>query len=89
MMGIGSIIAAFVKGLVEGLVEGLVGFWKEWRARRDLQLLERTRAALEGAKKAYRASEAARRVEQDGETLTNKIDPEKPESPFIKTKDQP
>jgi hypothetical protein len=85
MMGIGSIVAAVVKGLVEGLV----GFWKEWRARRDLQLLERTQAALEGAKKAYQASEAARRVERDGETLKDTIDPEKPESPFIKTKDQP
>ncbi len=84
-MGLGSVIAAVVKGLVEGLVT----FWKEWRARRDVQLLERTQAALEGAKKAYRASEAARQVERDGETLKDKIDPESPESPFIKTKDQP
>jgi hypothetical protein len=88
-MGIGSIIAAAAKGLVEGLIKGLVGFWKEWRARQDLKLLERTKMALEGAKKAYRASEAARQVEREGETLKDKIDPESPESPFIKTKDQP
>ncbi len=82
-MGLGSIIAAVVKGLVEGLV----GFWKEWRARRDLQLLERTKAALEGAQKAYRASEAARRAEQEGEKVKDQIDPESPEAPFIKRKD--
>ncbi|MFQ5804647.1 MAG: hypothetical protein ACE5JQ_17290 [Candidatus Methylomirabilales bacterium] len=39
------------------LKEVLVGFYKEWRARRDVTLLERQRAGLEAAKRAINALE--------------------------------
>jgi hypothetical protein len=78
---------AAIAAIVKGLIDGLVGFWREWRARRDLQLLERTKASLEGFKVAYRASEAARKAEREGEQLKDQVDPESPQSPIIKTKD--
>ena len=75
---------AAITAIVKGFIEGLVGFWREWRARRDLQLLERTKASLEGFKVAYRASEAARKAEQEGRKLEEGIDPEQPSSPIIR-----